>query len=139
MQCKKCNAFYIGETGQMLSKLVNGHRSTWVFKLPNDIKQSYIIWCHHNKRPPTTNSTLQHSVPGSPEDANIRQNNNPAIYQLWVVKCKYKLVITLYISLLRNNKMDNSLRFHKYNIPERHHYYFKRKILNEWVPTEALQ
>ena len=24
----KCNAFYIGETGQMLSKRVNGHRST---------------------------------------------------------------------------------------------------------------
>ena len=28
LQNKKCNAFYIGETGQMLSKHVNGHRST---------------------------------------------------------------------------------------------------------------
>ena len=28
LQCKKCEAFYIGETGQMLSKRVNGHRST---------------------------------------------------------------------------------------------------------------
>ena len=28
LQCKKCKAFYIGETGQMLSKRVNGHRST---------------------------------------------------------------------------------------------------------------
>jgi hypothetical protein len=46
-----------------------------------------------------------------------------------VVKCMYKLVITLYISLLRNNKMDNLPRFHKYNSPERYHYYFKTKIL----------
>ena len=27
LQCKKCKAFYIGETGQMLFKRVNGHRS----------------------------------------------------------------------------------------------------------------
>ena len=27
LQCKKCEAFYIGETGQILSKCVNGHRS----------------------------------------------------------------------------------------------------------------
>ena len=28
LQCKKCKAFYIGKTGQMLSKRVNGHLST---------------------------------------------------------------------------------------------------------------
>jgi len=28
LQCKKCNAFYIGETGQILSKCVNVHHST---------------------------------------------------------------------------------------------------------------
>ena len=28
LQCKKCKAFYIGATGQMLSKRVNRHRST---------------------------------------------------------------------------------------------------------------
>ena len=29
LQCKKCEAFYIVETGQMLSKRVNGHFSTY--------------------------------------------------------------------------------------------------------------
>ena len=28
LQCKKCNDFSIGKTGQMISKWINGHRST---------------------------------------------------------------------------------------------------------------
>ena len=31
LQCKKCKAFYIGETGQMLSNRVNGHCCTCTF------------------------------------------------------------------------------------------------------------
>jgi hypothetical protein len=61
LQCKKYNAFFIGENGQMLSKCLNGHQSTCIvvnFDLPDPPTPSSITslslcpchwqtpWCH---------------------------------------------------------------------------------------------
>ena len=47
LQCIKCNAFYIGEMGQMFSKCINGHRSTYVIvnsdlPVPNHTKSQQL-------------------------------------------------------------------------------------------------